>query len=775
MRNIIKRALPIFLVFTLLLTLSGPAWAAPAPSGEDYDLEALESGKYDWETDLQLREGYEPNVIIIKFKDPARFSGREKQYQDAVDKVLRTGFEEIGERTYLVEIDELSRDPRAVLNRFKSNRYVEYVEPNYTGTLDLAPTDPMYATRGFIFSRNVNAEAGWDVATSSSVKIGIVDTGYSGNSDLPRAGGYSIYNKNTDLTDLNGHGTQVAGVLGAVGCNGTKSAGVVWDANILPVKISESSAVTVANVSQGIRYAADHGARIINLSLSFPSDSTTLRSAVDYAYNKGCLLVAATGNNGTAKVSYPAAYDNVLGVGGTSNGTSKTDMANYGNGLDVLANWTWYTTTARGGVYAAGGTSIAAPQVSGLAALAWELAPQLTNARLMQLIRDNTNRGDGVWDSQTGYGTIDMGKTLEAARVLGGGAPVIRPEPVPTPDPVPVPEPDPEPTPEPDVTAPVITLRGGQRIELTEGDTYEEPGYTAWDDRDGELTGLVTVSGSVSTAYAGEYTLTYSVMDQAGNLGEAVRQVVVAPAPEPPEDEPTPPTITLIGSDPIILHLEGSPYVEQGAQAFDEIDGDLSAFVTAEGNVDTSRAGTYEVTYSVTNSAGLSASVTRQVRVLAPKETISRTPYSFSGQGKAGAANSHYAEVEAAGEMELKVSGLNKMTLSVSVIDGSGIEVFSEIFTGNGTRTFQVSEGGCQIRTEIVTAKGKSAYGISLLTPEVTTVEFEEEEVPLSGTPVSNPLNITVIAGLVLSFGLGAASGFMIKKRSCRDDSQASK
>lgn len=761
MRNIIKRALPIFLVFILLLTLSGPAWAAPAPSGEDYDLEALESGKYDWETDLQLREDYEPNVIIIKFKDPARFSGREKQYQDAVNKVLRTGFEEIGERTYLVEIDELSRDPRAVLNRFKSNRYVEYVEPNYTGTVDLAPTDPLYATRGFIFSRNVNAEAGWDVATSSSVKIGIVDTGYSGSDDLPAASGYSVYNKNTDLTDLNGHGTQVAGVLGAVGCNGTKSAGVVWDANILPVKISESSTVTVANVSQGIRYAADHGARIINLSLSFSSDSTTLRSAVDYAYNKGSLLVAAAGNNGMAKVSYPAAYENVLGVGGTSNGTSKTDMANYGNGLDVLANWTWYTTTARGGVYAAGGTSIASPQVAGLAALAWELAPQLTNAQLMQLIRDNTSRADGVWDSQTGYGTIDMGKTLEAARILGGGAPVVDPEP--------------GSEPEPDVTAPVITLRGGQLVELTEGDTYEEPGYTARDDVDGDLTDLVTVSGSVSTAYAGEYTLTYSVMDQAGNLGKAERQIAVAPAPEPPGDEPTPPAITQIGSNPIILHLEGSPYVEQGAQAFDEIDGDLSAFITTEGDVDTSRPGNYEVTYSVTNSAGLSASVTREVRVLVPQETISRTPYSFSGQGKTGATNSHYAEVEAAGEMELTVSGLNKMTLSVSVIDGSGAEVFSEIFTGNGTRTFQISEGGCQIRTEIVTAKGKSTYKISLLAPEVTTVEFEEEEVPLSGAPASGPLNITVIAGLVLSFGLGTASGFMIKKRSCRDNSQASK
>lgn len=127
MVNIKKRALPFFLLLSLLLAVTCPAFAAQgeALSPEDYDLEALDSGKYDWETELQLMEDYEPNVIIIKFKDPAQFPGREKQYRNAVDKVLRTGFEEIGERTYLVETEELTRDPNAVLNRFKNNRYVD--------------------------------------------------------------------------------------------------------------------------------------------------------------------------------------------------------------------------------------------------------------------------------------------------------------------------------------------------------------------------------------------------------------------------------------------------------------------------------------------------------------------------------------------------------------------------------------------------------------------------------------------------------------------------
>ena len=771
-----RRTVPLLLLFALLLAALCPAYAVQSGglSADEYDLEGLESGKYDWETDLQLTEAYEPNVIIIKFKDPSEFPGKEKQYSDAVDKVLGTGFEEIAQRTYLVEMEELSKNPNAVLNRFKNNRFVEYAEPDYIGTLDLVPTDPNYAARGAIFSKYINAEAGWDIATSSSVTVAVVDTGYNGNSDLPAASGYSVYNRSSNLTDLNGHGTQVAGTLGAVGCNGTKSAGVVWNANILPVKVSESSSVSVSNVAPAIIYAADHGARIINLSLSFPSDSATLRNAVDYAYSRGCLLVAAAGNNGTGKVSYPAAYSNVLGVGGTTSGTDRYSLSNYGTGLDVLAGWSWFTTTARDTNCIAGGTSIAAPQVSGLAALVWELAPSLTNAQVMELIRSSTNRPGGGWDAQTGYGTIDMGRTLEAARALGGGAPEANPEPaVPeTAQPAPEPAPQPETPPaaeQPDVTPPVITLRGGETVELTEGDTYEEPGYTASDDRDGDMTHLVTVSGTVSTAYAGEYTLTYTVMDQAGNTGTAVRRVVVAPAPVPPASEPAAPTITQIGSNPIILHLGGSPYVEQGAQAFDETDGDLSAFVTTEGSVDATQPGTYQVTYSVTNSAGLSASVSREVRVLAPQETLIRTPYSFSGQGKSGVNQSHSVTAASGGTMSLTVSDLNRVTLAVSVTDGSGAEVFSETFTGGGTREFTVSEGPCSIQTSIVSAKGNGKYAISGEMPGAAAVSFAEEEVPLAAQPATEGPGafdiVMMSAEILILIGVCAIIVLLAKKR----------
>ena len=119
--------------------------------------------------------------------------------------------------------------------------------------------------------------------------------------------------------------------------------------------------------------------------------------------------------------------------------------------------------------------------------------------------------------------------------------------------------------------------------------------------------------------------------------------------------------------------------------------------------------------------------------------------------------------------MELTVSGLNKATLAVSVRDSGGSEVFSEVFTGNGTRTFWVPEGACRVEASIVTAKGNGKFGLSLLMPEVVTVEFEEEEVPLAGHPVSvgpsafEIVRITMDA-LILA-GVGAVIVLLLKKR----------
>lgn len=418
------------LIIALLLTIISGAedYAGGTETGGSGDLEDLGDGgdNADGENGKNGGDGLflgedESEMWIIKFKTdiPAE---KEKQFQDELRKVTEWGFAYIANLDlYVVRVDDLDKNPTAVANRFKNSEFIEFAEPNYSGTLDRSPTDPDYNADAVAAAGAINAEAGWDVATKSGVLVAIVDSGYAKNRDLPDASGYNVLNGGFDLSDNVGHGTQVAGALGAVANNGFGNAGIIWEANLMPIKITESANVTVAYVAAAVAYAADNGAKIINLSLSFTTDSKALKTAADYAYKKGCVIVASVGNDGKDVVYYPAAYDNVLGVGGISaiDGT-RVSASNYGEGLDVLASWSWPTTSAAGVTTIMYGTSIAAPQVAGLAALAWELAPNLTNGEIMDIIRGNTAKNGPGKSTQTGYGTIDMGKTLAYAKNAAG-------------------------------------------------------------------------------------------------------------------------------------------------------------------------------------------------------------------------------------------------------------------------------------------------------------------------------------------------------------------
>ena len=745
-RRIFKKIVSLFLLSTFLLTTAiGTSLAADDDLDPDvYDLDAIESGLTDRETDKQLSETHEPNAIIIKFLPRSMFPGKEHQYNQAVDQVLRWGFnyEPINglDDTYVVYTDEFEKNPNAVMNRFKNNRFIEYVEPNFLVAFENAPNDPLYL-RGKTFSQVINAEAGWAIITSSSVPIAILDSGYSGNSDLPVARGYNVVNKSTTLTDSLGHGTQVAGTIGAIGNNNVGNNGVVWNANMIPVKLSDTATFPVSNIANGLIWAADNGAKIINMSMATSSDSATLKNAVDYAFKKGCLIVASTGNSGGA-VQFPAAYSNVLGVGGTTNGTARGSLSNFGTGLDVMANWSWLTTSTNGTFANASGTSIAAPQVAGLAALVWELAPQLTNMQVMDLIRNNTNRADGKWDSQTGYGTIDMGKTLAAAKALSS----------PSAPPVVV-----------DKTPPVLTLLGSASMTLTEGNTYVEPGYTAIDNVDGDMTHLVTVTGNVDTGFAGRYTLTYKAIDRAGNMATATRTITVNAAPVVAPIR-VPPTISPVGSNPIILHLGGSPYIEQGAIATCNIDDDISHLITRTSNVNTARAGTYQVTYSVTNSAGMTSRVTREVRVLAPTEKrMPRVPHNFTVNGKVNASTTNTITAEADGILTLTVTLPNKTSGRVVITSGTGVQVFNQVFSGNATRDIRLTAGVYTITGTITEGNGNTSFTMALLMPEVIYVSFADGEVPLTNFDaimggfdltfiiVAAGVGLLYIGGLILS------------------------
>jgi subtilisin family serine protease len=237
--------------------------------------------------------------------------------------------------------------------------------------------------------------------------------------------GRDFVNGDFDASDDNGHGTYIAGIIGAETNNGLGIAGAAWNCQLLPVKVLDNSGLgEYSQIAQGIIWAADNGAAVINLSLGYTEPSSTLRDALKYAFDQGVLLVAGTGNAG-GQVEYPAAYDAYcLAVAATDYNDSRPSWSNSGSEVDVAAPGESIFSTVPRGFYGPGsvdygfssGTSASAAHVSGLAALIVSLKPFLTAVQVMDVIRfssDDVNASAYPGkDEFLGYGRINMEKAL---------------------------------------------------------------------------------------------------------------------------------------------------------------------------------------------------------------------------------------------------------------------------------------------------------------------------------------------------------------------------
>ena len=703
----------------------------------DNDSDIYGNDSYDAENNAQLAGAeYISNEIIIKFKEPGQVPGKEKQLQHEIEKVEKVGFVE-GLGVYVVKVDDLGKNPNAVLNRFKNNKYIESVEPNYIGKNDVVPNDPNYSAMALALTI-LNAQAGWDIISGASGPIvAVVDTGVAIHPDLPPLlPGYSAVAGLSPNNDKDGHGTSVAGTIGAIGNNKIGGAGINWNASIMPVKVDDgNSTFSAANFAKGIMWAADNGARIISTSISFTTDNTTIKSAIDYAYSKGCAIFSSAGNDGKNGLNYPARYSNVMAVGGSGNGSARAAVSNYGIGMGVLANTSYNTTTAAGGYAIMSGTSFSTPQVAGLASLILGINPNLTNEQVYDLIKKGAKGGGNYLNDEQGYGFIDIGKTLKLTLETVGAAPAAANEPEPV-----IPETPPEPR-----TAPTITMNGFTSLTLENGQAYNEMGYSAKDCKGIDLTSSVKVTNNVNIFTAGLYSITYKVEDSTGLTATATRSVTVnaKPAAPPPKQAPK---ITINGSNPIVLHQTSStPYKEQGAKAVDYDGTDLSSQVKITGSVNRTVAGTYKLTYSITGKDGLTATATRDVRILAPTEKKDpRVKYGLSGQAKEGAKVSHTGITSSAlGFMDLTVSSIDKnMTISVQLIDTATKKaVLTDTFTAAGKKQYNIDQGKYELAVTVTKANGNSKYAIDLLMPETKGVTiYDSAEVPLAGLPSIAPI-----------------------------------
>jgi thermitase len=241
-------------------------------------------------------------------------------------------------RIYKLKVDEKA-DLAQVIRAFKSSPYVEYAEPNYIAHAFITPNDPYWSSQWGM--TKIEAPAAWDITTGSSdVTIAIVDSGvdlFHPDISGKLVSGYDFVNDDSTPQDDYGHGTHVAGIAAARTNNGTGVAGLSWDAEIMPVKVLDDyGSGDYQDLANGIIFATNQGADIINLSLGGSAPSSVLEDAVKYAHDLECVVVAATGNNNSS-VSYPARYPDVIAVAATDSNDQKAGFSNYGPEVDVAA------------------------------------------------------------------------------------------------------------------------------------------------------------------------------------------------------------------------------------------------------------------------------------------------------------------------------------------------------------------------------------------------------------------------------------------------------
>jgi subtilisin family serine protease len=306
----------------------------------------------------------------------------------------------------------------AVKQVLSKSRKFKYVELDMAVAQALTVSDPS-ASSSWAFPR-IGTPAAWDSANGSGVTIAILDTGVdSAHPDLQAnlVPGWNFYDNNSDTADVHGHGTMVAGAAAAVANNAKGSAGVAWGAKIMPIRISAPDGYAYySTIAQGINWAADRGARVVNVSFAGVSGSSSIQSAADYMRSKGGVVVVAAGNSGGLEEIQ--ASDSLLTAAATDSADVRASFSSYGNYVDIAAPGVSIYTTTRGGGFSNGsGTSFASPVLAATAALVMSANTKLGPSSIDAILKSTAlDLGSAGYDAYYGAGRVDAAKAVAAAK-----------------------------------------------------------------------------------------------------------------------------------------------------------------------------------------------------------------------------------------------------------------------------------------------------------------------------------------------------------------------
>ena len=285
------------------------------------------------------------------------------------------------------------------------------------------PDDPLFSWEWPAV--RINTVESWGVTLGSpGAPVAVIDSGVDASHPdlqgqvLP---GYDFVNDDDDPSDDNGHGTAMAGIIAAQADNGIGIAGIAPASRVLPVKVLDATGSGYySTLAEGILYAVDHGAKVVNLSLTGPAPSSVLQSAIDYARAHDVIVVAAAGNTANSTPAYPAAYDGVVAVTASDYDDQHAWFSSYGSWASLAAPGTGVMSTKMGGGYGGvSGTSPATALTSGAFALLRSADPSLSAADAVTRMTANAvDLGTDGWDPYFGFGRVDAYAALVPGQVV---------------------------------------------------------------------------------------------------------------------------------------------------------------------------------------------------------------------------------------------------------------------------------------------------------------------------------------------------------------------
>jgi subtilisin family serine protease len=400
-----------------------------------------------------------PGELIVRFKPGLGFQSRQR--------ILRAENARLDKQLALPGAGLVKLPPgqsvAAAAGAFEQHADVLYAQPNYVYHSDAIPSDPFFDTLWGLNNTgqpvdgvsgtddaDIDASEAWSLTTGSdAVKVAVVDTGVEyDHPDL--AGniaelGPDYYSGDLDPRDENGHGTHVAGTMGAQGNNGVGVTGVNWDVGLMPIRVlGPTGSGTTAMIANGFTYAAQHGAKVVNASLGGGTFDPTLADAIAAAAET--LFVVAAGNGGADRVGddndlsgqqiYPCGYAlaNVVCAAATDLNDGLASFSNYGaTSVDLAAPGVRISSTYVGGTYVHNqGTSMAAPHVAGVAALLLASNPTASVATLRAALLSSVDPLPALGGKVVSAGRLNAHKAL-LALTPASVPPPLSPSPQPQP------------------------------------------------------------------------------------------------------------------------------------------------------------------------------------------------------------------------------------------------------------------------------------------------------------------------------------------------------